>query len=267
MELSKAQQQALDDLTEKLKRDPLANPLLLADLTQLRANCDFLVSLKANRRLRGALAVTRHLPLTAIAFSDMTAETFVELMGQALELPQCRSGIFCCLASSHRRNLIKCVSFIRWEIAEFRFGLPGDAALEPFTAQLDEGLELRELSIEDADAVVALYDEVPAVAFGRKAMELGPWVGIFSGEDLIGVAGVHFSTPWVTEIGHAAVHSEFRRMGCARALLSRQIQLLTGKTKHILACCFQENLAPQNLLESMGFRRHEQVWLMEFSVG
>ena len=267
MELSEAQQQALDDLTEKLKRDPLANPILLADLTQLRTSCDLLVSLKANRRLRGALAVTRHLPLTAIAFSDMTAETFIELMGQALELPQCRSGVFCCLASSHRRKLIKSVSFIRWEIPEFRYGLAGDAGRGPFTTQLDEGLELRELSIEDADAVVALYDEVPAVAFGPKALELGPWVGVFSGADLIGVAGVHFSTPWVTEIGHAAVRAEFRRMGCARALLTRLIELLSDKTKHIIACCFQENFAPQNLLESMGFRRHEQVWLIEFSVG
>ena len=106
-----------------------------------------------------------------------------------------------------------------------------------------------------------------AVAFGRKAMELGPWVGVFSGKDLIGVAGVHFSTPWVTEIGHAAVHTEFRRMGCARALLSRQIELLANKTKHITACCFQESVGPQNLLESVGFRRHEQVWLIEFSVG
>lgn len=267
MELSKAQQQAVDDLTEKLKRDPLANPLLLANLTQLRSSCDVLVSLKGGSKLKGVLAVTRHLPITAIAFSDMSAETFVELMGNALELPQCRSGIFCCLASSLRRKLIKSVSFLKWEIAEVRYDLAENARRGPFTTQLNKGLTLREISVEDADAIVSLYDEVPAVAFSRKAIELGPWVGVFSGQDLVGVAGVHFSTPWVTEIGHAAVLSKFRRMGCARSLLARQIELLADKTEHIIASCFQENLAPQNLLEAMGFKRHEQVWLMEFSLG
>jgi len=267
VELSKAQQQALDDLTEKLKRDPLANPILLADLTQLRTSCDFLVSLKSNAKLRGVLAVTRHLPFTAIAFSDMPAGTLVELMGSALELPQCKSRVFCCLASSSQRELIKSVSFIRWQIPEFRYARAEDASQEPLTTKLEEGLELRELSLKDAEAVASLYDAVPAVAFSPKALELGPWVGVFSGEDLVGVAGVHFSTPWVTEIGHAATHANFRRKGCARALLSRQIELLKGKTKHITACCFQESPGPQNLLESVDFKRHGQVWLVEFSVG
>lgn len=267
MELSKAQEQAIDGLAEKLKRDPLANPILLADLTQLRPHCDFLVSLKHDTKLCGVFAVTRHLPLTLIAFSDMSAGTFIELMGSALELPQCKSGLFCCLASRRQRKLIKSVSFVRWEMPEFRYDLPEDARRGPFATQLEEGLELRDLSAKDVDAVAALYNEVPAVAFGPKALELGPWVGILSGEELIGVAGVHFSTPWVTEIGHAATHTEFRRMGCARALMSRQIALLADKTQHITACCFQESLAPQNLLESMGFKRYEQAWLMEFSIG
>jgi len=267
VELSKAQQQALNDLMEKLKRDPLANPILLADLTQLRTSCDFLVSLRGNTKLRGALAVTRHLPFTAIALSDMSAGTLVELMGSALELPQYKSGVFCCLASSRQRKLIKSVSFIRWEMPEFRYALAQDARPASSTTQLGEGLDLRELSVKDAAAVVALYDAVPPVAFSPKALELGPWVGVESGEDLIGVAGVHFSTPWVTELGHAATHAKFRRMGCARALLSRQIELLADKTKHITACCFQESIGPQNLLESLGFKRHEQVWLIEFSVG
>ncbi|MBN1593074.1 MAG: hypothetical protein JW941_07515 [Candidatus Coatesbacteria bacterium] len=267
MELSNVQEQALDDFLEKLKLDPLANPILLADLTQLRPHCDFFVSLKNGTRLKGILSVTKHLPLTAIAFSEMTGETFVDLMGFALELPQCKSGVFTCLASDSQRKLIKSMSFVKWEMPEFRYDLPGGSKPERGTTLLDPGLTIRDITTADLAAVSALYDDVPAIAFGPTALELGPWVGVFSGKDLVGVSGVHFSTPWVTELGHAATHSKFRRMGCARTLLVRQIEKLAGKTEHITACCFQENPGPQNLLESLGFERCDQAWLMEFSIG
>jgi len=267
MKLSEAEEQALNALADKLKSDPLANPILLADITQLRSSCDFFASLERNGRLRGVLAVTQHLPFTTIAFSDMPAAAFIELMTNAIELPQCESGSFYCLASRSQRKLIKSVSFLKWEMPEFRYDLGPEADHGPFKAQLAEGLEVRELSEADAGALEKLYSEVPAVAFGPKALTLGPWVGVFSGESLVGVAGVHFSTPWVTELGHAVTHTKYRRMGCARALLARQIKILAGKTQHITACCFQESYAPQSLLESIGFKRHEQVWLMEFGVG
>ncbi|RLC45230.1 MAG: hypothetical protein DRH70_07935 [Candidatus Coatesbacteria bacterium] len=267
MRLSETEQQALNDLVEKLKSDPLSNPILLADLTQLRSSCDIFVSLGKHGRLRGVLAVTHHLPLTTIAFSDMPAGTFIDLMTNALDLPQSESGSFYCLASHSQRELIKSVSYVKWEVPEFRYELGPEASHANFESQLAEGLEVRELSTGDVAAISALYSEVPLVAFSPKVLTLGPWVGVFSGESLVGVAGVHFSTPWVTELGHAVTHTNYRRMGCARALLAQQISLLTNKTQHITACCLQENYGPQALLESIGFKRLEQVWLMEFGVG
>jgi predicted GNAT family acetyltransferase len=86
-------------------------------------------------------------------------------------------------------------------------------------------------------------------------MTLGPFYGIVeSNGTIVSVAGVHFATPYGTEIGNIATHPKHRRKGYAAACIKAVVDDVLSTSDLAILHYFAINAPAQSLYERMGFR-------------
>ena len=110
------------------------------------------------------------------------------------------------------------------------------------------------LSMKDAEQLKELYRLSGTPAWTPNALNLGPFFGIVEdGGSITAVAGVHYVTPFGTEIGNIATHPEHRRKGYAAACLKAVVEEVLKESELVILHYFTENTPAQRLYENMGF--------------
>ena len=126
-------------------------------------------------------------------------------------------------------------------LLETAYGVPGA-----------EGANLRQLTAEDAPAMVALAELTEPGPFRLRTIELGNFYGVFHGVELVAMAGKRLHLPGVVELSGVCTHPEARGRGYARRLMSIVIAEIEREGKQAFLHALAQNPAIQ-LYEQLGF--------------
>jgi ribosomal protein S18 acetylase RimI-like enzyme len=124
---------------------------------------------------------------------------------------------------------------------------PGDATIRPLTPA-------------DVPAMLALTDVARPGPFSAGTIELGGYVGVFDGDQLVAMAGERMRFPGWTEVSAVATHPDARRRGLG-ALLTHHVArriVAAGRTPflHVAA----GNDGAQRVYERLGFTTRKTMF-------
>jgi GNAT superfamily N-acetyltransferase len=123
-------------------------------------------------------------------------------------------------------------------------------SLRPWLGDHEPGL--RQLTPDDAPAMVALAELTEPGPFRLRTMELGNFYGIFHGDQLVSMAGKRLHLPDMTEVSGVCTHPDARGRGYARKLMSIVIDEIERDGKQAFLHALAENPAIR-LYEQLGF--------------
>lgn len=236
----------LDDVIRILAEDALSNIVLIADCTQLREWCDVRV-LMEDGRIDAVFSLYSDLDFIATAFWCRDVEALKLIMVDYSERLVGKEFVAICTKEQLDQFGEACVILKpieeRQMIVDRTTQLKCDCKSEPV-----------KLSIKDAEQLKELYRLNGTPAWTPNAMNLGPFYGIVENDGSItSVAGVHYVTPYGTEIGNIATHPEHRRKGYAAACLKSVVEEVLENSDLAILHFFAENIPAQKLYENMGF--------------
>jgi len=237
----------LDDVLSILAEDSLSNIVLIADCTQLREWCDIRV-LVEDGRIDAVFSLYSDLNFLATAFWCRNVESLQQIMAAYSDRLVGKEFVAICTRDQLNQFGEACVILKpieeRQMIADITTRLQCDCKVKP-----------ARLSMKDAKQLKELYRLSGTPAWTPNAMNLGPFYGIVENDGSItSVAGVHYVTPYGTEIGNIATHPEHRRKGYAAACLKSVVEEVLENSELAILHFFAENTPAQKLYENMGFK-------------
>lgn len=114
------------------------------------------------------------------------------------------------------------------------------------------------LTSQDLDALSRLFQaSYPGNFFDPRMLETEMYYGVWEGEQLVSVAGIHvYSEAYdVACIGNVTTHPDFRSRGLATKVLARLIIAMQGHIKHITLNVKADNAPAIHTYEKLGFVR------------
>jgi ribosomal protein S18 acetylase RimI-like enzyme len=240
----------------------LDQALLLADLTQL-ADESLPVGDVAGEAVRGLACCYTGLPFLAVAlWAESAEETRALLYALAEHQPRLRSELVYSLVGAPVRDLLAAVTVVEEAHEEIKRIVPptGLCPPAPGSAQWPTA----PLTHADLPALAELHRTGPPMAWTPRSLDFGPARGVWLDGRLVAAAGVHFCTPWVTEIGHIITHPNYRRRGLAESVVRSLAGDLLGRTAHVFLMHFSSNDPAASLYERLGFVEHARLWLTGF---
>ena len=129
---------------------------------------------------------------------------------------------------------------------------------KPVAMVLPEGVELRQLTAEDAPAMVELATLTEPGPFRLRTMELGTFFGIVGEGRLLAMAGKRMHVPGYVEVSGVCTHSEARGRGYARLLMSCVMEEIAAAGKKPFLHSFAHNHGAIRVYEDLGFRKSRQ---------
>jgi RimJ/RimL family protein N-acetyltransferase len=236
----------LDAVLSILSEDSLSNIVLIADCTQLKEWCDIRV-LVEDGRIDAIFSLYSDLDFLATAFWCRSVESLRQIMEDYSERLVGKEFIAICTKEQLDQFGEACVILKpiveRQMIADRTTQLQCDCKAKPVR-----------LSMKDAKQLKELYRLSGTPAWTPNALNLGPFYGIVSDDQSItAVAGVHYVTPYGTEIGNIATHPKHRRKGYAAACLKAVVEEVLENSEKVILHYFAENTPAQKLYENMGF--------------
>lgn len=236
----------LDDVLSILAEDSLSNIVLIADCTQLREWCDIRV-LMEDETINAVFSLYSDLDFLATAFWCRDVESLRQVMADYSERLVGKEFVAICTKEQLDQFGEACVILKpireRQMIADRTTQLECECKSKPVR-----------LSMKDAEQLKELYRLSGTPAWTPNAMNLGPFYGIVEDDGKItSVAGIHFVTPYGTEIGNIATHPEHRRKGYAAACLKAVVEVVLENSELVVLHFFADNTAAQTLYENMGF--------------
>ncbi len=240
----------------------LDHAVLLADLTQLAPH-SLAAGVLDGSTVRGLACCYTGLPFLAVALWAEAAEvTHALLRALAAHQPRLRAEPAYVVLSLPTYKHLQAVTVVEEAIHEVkRVYSVAEAAPPSAAAQYWRPVPL---GPQDLPALTNLYDSVPAVAWTPLSLSYGPARGIYVGGQLAAAAGVHYHTPWVTEIGHIVTRPEQRRRGMAEAVVRALLADLQGHTRHIFLMHVTANRAAARLYARLGFAPYTRMLLVRF---
>lgn len=236
----------IDEVLQLLTEDALSNIVLIADCTQLKEWCDIRI-LKNNNEIDAIFSVYRDLDFLATAF-------------------WCRDVISLRVVMKDFGNILVGKEFVaictQDQLAQFAKAC---VILKPIKERqmiVDRSIKLHcdcrkipvRLSIHDSRKLKELYNVTGTPAWTPNAMNLGPFYGIIEEDRTIAAAaGVHFMTPYGTEIGNVATHPDHVRKGYAAACIKAVVEEVLKDSDLVILHYFESNVPAQQLYEKMGF--------------
>ncbi len=236
----------IDDVLSILSEDSLSNIVLIADCTQLKDWCDVRV-LVENGRIDAMFSLYSDLDFLATAFWCRNVESLRQIMEDYSERLVGKEFIAICTKEQLDQFGEACVILKpieeRQMIADRTTQLQCDCKTKPVR-----------LSMKDVEQLKELYRLSGTPAWTPNAMNLGPFYGIIEDDQsIMAVAGVHYVTPYGTEIGNIATHPKHRRKGYAAACLKAVVEEVLENSEQVILHYFAENTPAQKLYENMGF--------------
>jgi ribosomal protein S18 acetylase RimI-like enzyme len=240
----------LDDVLSILTEDSLSNIVLIADCTQLREWCDIRV-LTNDNRIDAVFSLYSDLDFLATAFWCRNVESLQKVMADYSERLVGKEFVAICTREQLDQFGNACVILKpieeRQMIADRTTRLQCDCKAKPVR-----------LSMEAAEQLKELYRLSATPAWTPNAMDLGPFYGIVENDGKIAsVAGVHYVTPYGTEVGNIATHPEYRRKGYAAACLKAVVEDVLERSELAILHYYADNTPAQHLYENMGFKYSE----------
>jgi GNAT superfamily N-acetyltransferase len=161
---------------------------------------------------------------------------------------------------------------------QFDMHLSGDAAavLEPAYQLRSYGLHYKmalvdpkaieqigttqvvQLTFSDLEAIEELYRiSYPGNRFDARMLETGHYFGIYTGKQLVSIAGIHVYSPRykVATLGNVTTHSGYRKTGLGTATCAKLCQALRQSIEHIGLNVKADNISAIAVYERLGFRR------------
>ena len=125
----------------------------------------------------------------------------------------------------------------------------------------DETIAAVRLGPEHVPQMLELVELTHPGPFGPRTHELGEYVGVFEGDQLVAMAGERMHAGALREVSGVCTRPGFRGRGLAWRLVARLVrrQLQRDETPflHVMA----DNVAAIAMYERIGFHRHAQVTL------
>lgn len=237
----------LNDVLTILSEDSLSNIVLIADCTQLREWCDVRV-LMEDDSIEAIFSLYSDLDFLATAFWCRRVESLKIIMNDYADKLVGNEFVAICTERQLTQfgkacNILRSIKE-RQMIADKTTNIQCECKKEPVKLNNDHARDLKEL-----------YRITGTPAWTPNAMDLGPFYGIIEPDgSIVSVAGVHFMTPYGTEIGNIATHPKHRRKGYAASCIKAVVEDVLDNSEIALLHYFAINAPAQSLYERMGFR-------------
>ena len=230
-----------------LAEDALSNIVLIADCTQLKQWCDIRILLTDNE-IEAIFSVYRDLDFLATAFWCRDVASLRDLMRDFENILVGKEFVAICTQEQLYQFGEACVILKpikeRQMVVNKTTKLFCECRLTPVR-----------LSINDSEKLKELYSLTGTPAWTPNAMKLGPFYGIIEVDGTIAAAaGVHFMTPYGTEIGNVATHPDYIRKGYAAACIKAVVEEVLNDSDLVVLHYFEGNKPAQLLYEKMGFK-------------
>lgn len=123
---------------------------------------------------------------------------------------------------------------------------------------------LQPLGAADSPAMVELARLTEPGPFGPRTFEMGAYMGIFHGAQLIAMAGERLKPAGWIEVSGVCTHPDARGLGYAAALVSGILEKIHAQDLcsflHVVKGGASEKTAVR-VYERLGFRHHQSVWV------
>lgn len=127
----------------------------------------------------------------------------------------------------------------------------------------DGNFDLVELGPDDASQMIALTKLTKPGPFGPRTHELGTYLGIRHGENLVAMAGERLKVPGFTEVSAVCTHPDYLGGGYAAALMSEIMHRIRERGEIPFLHAREDNARAIALYERLGFRTR---WKGHFAV-
>jgi predicted GNAT family acetyltransferase len=118
---------------------------------------------------------------------------------------------------------------------------------------------VEELNISDIDEMLALVELTKPGPFLRRTPELGTYLGIHEGGQLVAMAGERIRPVGYTEISAVCTHPEYRGRGYASSLVSSLIQNIIERDETPFLHVRTENVGAIRVYEKLGFKARRLI--------
>jgi ribosomal protein S18 acetylase RimI-like enzyme len=120
-------------------------------------------------------------------------------------------------------------------------------------------VSLRPLGADDVRAMVGLVRLTDPGPFRRRTIDLGGYVGIFHGEQLVAMAGERMRPPGYAEVSAVCTHPDVRRRGYASFLTAYVGRAILARGDVPFLHLVASNTAARAVYERLGFRVRQRV--------
>jgi ribosomal protein S18 acetylase RimI-like enzyme len=117
----------------------------------------------------------------------------------------------------------------------------------------DGGLEFEPLGAADVPAMLALVQETRPGPFLPRTIELGNYIGLRDGGELVAMAGERFHLPGLTEISAVCTAPRVQRKGIAAAMVRAVARGISERGEDAFLHVAVDNAAGFALYERLGF--------------
>jgi len=236
----------IDEVLQLLTKDALSNIILIADCTQLREWCDIRILIRDNE-IKAIFSVYRDLDFLATAFWSREVVSLREIMTDFANILVGKEFVAICTQEQLDQFQKACV--ILQPIKERQMFVDRESRL-----YCDCKKAPVRLSTHDSGKLKELYRVTGTPAWTPNAMNLGPFYGIIEKDGTVtAAAGVHFMTPYGTEIGNVATHPDHVRKGYAAACIKAVVEEVLNDSDLVVLHYFESNIPAKQLYEKMGF--------------
>ncbi len=128
---------------------------------------------------------------------------------------------------------------------------------------LAEALRQR-LGSDDLPAMAELARLGPLTAFTDGLLDHGPAFGAFADGRLVAMAGTHFATAEVIEIGHVVTHPDYRRRGFAAQVTSAVVRACFALAPRVYLMVVADNAPAVTTYRALGFQPLERFAIVEY---
>ncbi|MBN1639701.1 MAG: GNAT family N-acetyltransferase [Anaerolineae bacterium] len=222
---------------------------LTADLSTLAERCRFATG------DRGALAARyMDLPFAAVSFH-----------GEGLALRRALSDLLDAgepcytLVAAEQRAQLSAVAAVLEVVPEWQMVHQGDPL------DLDPGDALS-LSVADLPAMRALAVRGEMHAFKERALESGPYFGVWRDGSLVSMAGTRLQVAGIAEIGNVVTDPAYRRRGLAQMALAATTLALYERASTVLLHVVETNQPALALYAALAFEPRRMMYLVCFAL-